>query len=84
MSDSTAGWDVTTETVRVQGHQGDEIEAFLARPAGDGPSPGVVVLHHMPGYDEATKQIARTFALEVGSMGTGSVGMVPPPESGGR
>ena len=62
MSDRTAGQDVATETVRIQGHQGDEIEAYLARPPGSGTFAGVVVLHHLPGYDEATRQIARTFA----------------------
>jgi carboxymethylenebutenolidase len=62
MSEGTTGRDVDAETVRITGHQGDEIEAYLARPPGDGPFPGVVVIHHMPGYDEATKQIARTFA----------------------
>ena len=28
------------ETVRVEGHDGDEIPAYLARPLGPGPSPG--------------------------------------------
>jgi carboxymethylenebutenolidase len=62
MSEGTAGQDVAGETVRIQGHQGDEIEAYVARPPGPGPFAGVVVLHHLPGYDEATKQIARRFA----------------------
>ena len=38
------------------------IDAYLARPSGPGPHPGVVVIHHMPGWDEATKEIARKFA----------------------
>jgi carboxymethylenebutenolidase len=50
------------ETVNLQGHQNDLIDAYLARPMGPGPWPGVVVIHHMPGWDEATKEIARTFA----------------------
>jgi carboxymethylenebutenolidase len=62
MSDRTDDQDVTTGTVRIHGDQGDEIEAYLARPPGPGPFAGVVVLHHMPGFDEATRQIARTFA----------------------
>jgi carboxymethylenebutenolidase len=62
MADTTIGSDPTAETIRIAGHQDDEIEAFLARPAGPGPFAGVVVLHHMPGFDEATKQITRTFA----------------------
>lgn len=54
------------ETVRVTGHGGDEIEAYLAQPLGRGPYGGVVVIHHMPGYDESTKEIARRFAAREG------------------
>ena len=50
------------ETVRVTGHGGDEIEAYLAQPLDTVPVGGVVVIHHMPGYDEATKEITRKFA----------------------
>jgi carboxymethylenebutenolidase len=50
------------ETVSMAGHGGDQIAAYLARPLGPGPFPGVVVIHHMPGWDEATKEITRTFA----------------------
>jgi carboxymethylenebutenolidase len=50
------------ETVTIQGQNGDDIEAYLARPLGVPSSPGVVVIHHMPGWDEATKEIARKFA----------------------
>jgi carboxymethylenebutenolidase len=57
MSDS-----MTAGTVRIAGHGGDEIEAYLARPTEDGPRGGVVVIHHLPGYDRATKEIVRRFA----------------------
>ncbi len=50
------------ETIRITGHGGDELEAYLAQPLGDGPYGGVVVIHHMPGYDEGTKEITRRFA----------------------
>jgi carboxymethylenebutenolidase len=50
------------ETIYFQGHGGDQIEGYLARPLAPGPVGGVVVIHHMPGYDEATKEIARKFA----------------------
>ena len=50
------------ETVHYRGHDGDEIEAYLARPLGSGPYPGVIVTHHMPGWDDATKEITRKFA----------------------
>jgi carboxymethylenebutenolidase len=50
------------ETVYMRGHRGDQIDAYLARPFGPGPHPGVVVIHHMPGWDGATKEITRKFA----------------------
>ncbi len=52
-------------TEMLAGHGGDEIETYVALPAGpaaDGPVPGVVVIHHMPGFDAATKEITRRFA----------------------
>ena len=50
------------ETVLLRGHQGDQIDAYFARPLGGGPYPGVVVIHHMPGWDGPSKEIARRFA----------------------
>jgi carboxymethylenebutenolidase len=50
------------ETVSLTGHGGDRIEGYLARPLGPGPYGAVVVIHHMPGYDEGTKEITRRFA----------------------
>jgi carboxymethylenebutenolidase len=57
MSDS-----LTATTIRISGSDGDEIEAYLARPEGTDSRGGVVVIHHMPGYDRATKEIVRRFA----------------------
>jgi carboxymethylenebutenolidase len=53
---------MSAETVNIRGHEEDMIDAYMARPAGPGPHPGVVIIHHMPGWDEATKEIARKFA----------------------
>src|SRR5579859_889204 len=53
---------ILAETVSITGAGGDAIEAYLARPLGPGPFGSVVVIHHMPGYDEQTKEITRTFA----------------------
>src|SRR5260370_6421401 len=53
---------LTAETVTLTGHGGDEIEAYLARPIGAESFGGVVVIHHMPGYDSGTKEITRKFA----------------------
>ena len=50
------------ETVLIRGHRGDRIDAYLARPLGGGPHPGVVIIHHMPGWDGPNKEIARRFA----------------------
>jgi carboxymethylenebutenolidase len=50
------------ETISITGHDNDPIEAYTARPLGPGPYGGVVVIHHMPGYDDATKEIVRKFA----------------------
>src|SRR5215469_14136774 len=54
---------ILAESVTIAGHGGDPIEAYAARPMRPGPAGGVVVIHHMPGYDEQTKEIARTFAV---------------------
>ena len=53
---------ILAESVTITGHGGDAIEAYAARPMGPGPAGGVVVIHHMPGYDAPTKEIARNFA----------------------
>jgi carboxymethylenebutenolidase len=50
------------ETIHMRGHQGDQIDAYLARPFGAGPYPGIVVIHHMPGWDGPNREIARRFA----------------------
>src|SRR6202789_266730 len=56
-------YDATlAETVMISGHGGDTIEAYSARPLDGAPRGGVVVIHHMPGYDIQTKEIARNFA----------------------
>jgi carboxymethylenebutenolidase len=54
---------IMAETITIAGHDGDLIEAYYARPLGPGPFGSVVVIHHMPGYDPQTKEIARTFAV---------------------
>jgi len=57
MSDS-----LSADTIRITGHGDDEIEAYIARPSQETKRGGVVVIHHMPGYDRSTKEIARRFA----------------------
>ena len=56
-------YDATfAESITITGHGGDTIEAYSARPLDGAPRGGVVVIHHMPGYDIQTKEIARNFA----------------------
>ncbi len=53
---------VLGEEIAFRGAQGDWIEGFFARPLDLLSMGSVVVIHHMPGYDEATKEIALRFA----------------------
>ena len=47
------------ETITIPGHGGDDIDAYFARPLGAGPFPGVVLIHHMPGWDEWYREATR-------------------------
>ncbi len=50
------------ETVRVRGTENEIIDAYAARPLGGGPFPGVLVVHHMPGWDEWSREVVRKIA----------------------
>jgi carboxymethylenebutenolidase len=50
------------ETTAIQGHGGDYIDAYVARPLGSGPYPGIVLFHHRPGWDEWYRETTRRFA----------------------
>lgn len=50
------------ETVGIVGEGGRRITAYLARPMGPGPYPGVLLLHHRPGLDGWYLQATRRFA----------------------
>lgn len=50
------------ETVGMQGFEGGTINAYFARPLGAGPFPGMVVVHHVPGWDEWYREATRRFA----------------------
>ena len=54
--------NLRADTITIKGHNDDEIEAYLAVPTDVERGGSIVVIHHMPGYDEATKEIARRFA----------------------
>jgi carboxymethylenebutenolidase len=50
------------ETVTMPGANGEVVNAYFARPLGAGPFPGMVIVHHMPGWDEWYRETTRKFA----------------------
>src|SRR5262249_28995770 len=54
--------DLRAETIEMPVGDSERIAAYLAQPLVDERVPGVVVIHHMPGWDEGTKEIVRRFA----------------------
>ncbi len=53
---------MVAELVKFKGHNGDVGEAYYVRPSGNGPFPGVVLIHHLPGWDEWMIEQARKLA----------------------
>ena len=49
------------ETICIPGYNGDSIHAYYSRPIGDGPFPGIVLIPHMPGWDEWCRETCRRF-----------------------
>jgi carboxymethylenebutenolidase len=50
------------ETISMRGAKGELINAYYARPVGNGPFPAMVVIHHAPGWDEWYRECTRKFA----------------------
>jgi len=50
------------ETILMTGYKGDIVHAYYARPLGQGPFPSVILIPHMPGWDEFYRETARRFA----------------------
>ena len=53
---------MTAVNTTITGGGGDTIHAYIAKPDGAGPYPGVVLLHHVPGWDEYYRELTRRFA----------------------
>src|SRR5438105_6102852 len=53
---------MTASVVTMSGANGDKIHAYAARPEGKGPFPGIVLVHHAPGWDELYREFTRRFA----------------------
>jgi carboxymethylenebutenolidase len=50
------------ETITIRGYNNDPVYTYFAKPLGPGPFPGVVLVHHLPGWDEFYRETARRFA----------------------
>ncbi len=60
---NTEGRDgMTAEVIDLQGYNGDTINAYYVRPSGNGPFGGIVLVHHLPGWDEYYRETARRYA----------------------
>ncbi|HET6873561.1 MAG TPA: dienelactone hydrolase family protein [Acidimicrobiales bacterium] len=53
---------VNARVITYPGGGGDQIHAYLARPDSDGPLPGIVAVHHMPGWDEFYQEFCERLA----------------------
>ena len=50
------------ESVTIHGSNNEPISAYAARPMGPGQFPGVVLIHHLPGWGEFYREMTRKFA----------------------
>jgi carboxymethylenebutenolidase len=50
------------ENVTLKGDKGASITAYVAKPEGKGPFPAVVLIHHLPGWDDFYMETTRRFA----------------------
>src|SRR6266536_4445286 len=53
---------ISAGVTAMAGANGDQIHAYVARPDGSGPFPGIVAVHHLPGWDEFYQEFARRLA----------------------
>ena len=49
------------ETVLITGNDKNRVHAYMSRPLGKGPYPGIILIPHMPGWDEINREVARRF-----------------------
>jgi carboxymethylenebutenolidase len=59
-TDSSQG--ITSEVITYAGANRDQIHAYVTRPTGNAPAPGVVTVHHMPGWDEFYREFSDRLA----------------------
>ena len=54
---------ISTDTITYAGGKGDQINAYVAKPLGEGRKGGIVLVHHMPGWDEFYREFANRLAF---------------------
>ena len=54
--------DLICDIVKFTADKGEDGVAYYARPKGQGPFPGVVLIHHLPGWNEWCIEAARKLA----------------------
>jgi carboxymethylenebutenolidase len=59
-TDSSEG--ITAEVITYPGGNGDQIHAYVTRPTGGGSRPGIVAVHHLPGWDEFYREFSDRLA----------------------
>jgi len=60
--DTAAPQGMIAGPMKYAGANGDQVLAYVARPDGNGPYPGIVVMMHMPGWDEFYQEFTRRLA----------------------
>jgi carboxymethylenebutenolidase len=53
---------ISTEVINYKSADGTEINAYVARPKGDSKRGGIVLVHHMPGWDELYREFSNRWA----------------------
>ena len=59
--DTAAYSGMIAETVSVPGHDGKMVRAYYSRPLGAESCPGIVLIPHIPGWDEFNRETARRY-----------------------
>jgi carboxymethylenebutenolidase len=59
-TDSSEG--ITSEVITYPGGNGDQIHAYVTRPTGGEATPGIVAVHHLPGWDEFYREFSDRLA----------------------
>jgi carboxymethylenebutenolidase len=60
--DTGARAGITAEVITYPGGNGDDIHAWVVRPLFEAPVPGIVAVHHLPGWDEFYREFCERLA----------------------